>query len=152
MRVTRFGSTFSSGPEDRARRVYKCVPDLKSKLTEWAPFHMLMLLDWLRLFKAAGKKLDAGDEHAAGSFANLAVLAQTPEGRLHEWVDANYTRVTDKANGTKLEDLYTAYTAMAPPVHTKVLGRNHFAKMLESIYPGIGPHRSADTRGLYLLR
>ena len=60
VRVTRFGSTFSSGPEDRARRVYKCVPDLKSKLTEWAPFHMLMLLDWLRLFKAAGKKLDAG--------------------------------------------------------------------------------------------
>ena len=87
-----------------------------------------------------------------GSFANLALLAQTPEGRLHEWVDANYTRVADKANGTKLEDLYAAYTAMAPPVHTKVLGRNHFAKMLESIYPGIGPHRSADTRGLYLLR
>jgi hypothetical protein len=152
VRVTRFGSTFTSGPEDRARRVYKCVPDLKSKLTEWAPFHMLMLLGYLRLFNAAGRKLDAGDEHAAGSFANLAVLAQTPEGRLRLWVEANYTRVADKANGTRLEDLYTAYIAMAPPVHAKVLGRNHFAKMLESIYPGIGPHRSAEARGIYLLR
>ena len=105
------------------------------------------------MFKAAGKKLDAGDEHAAGSFANLAVLAQTPEGRLHEWVDANYTRVADKANGTKLEDLYTAYTAMAPPVHTKVLGKILFAKMLELIYPGIGGHRGKDgSKGIFLLR
>ena len=153
VRVTRFGSTFSSGPGDRARRVYKCVPDLKSKLTEWAPFHMLMLLGWLRLFNAAGRKLDAGDEHAAGSFANLAVLAQTPEGKLRCWVEANYTRVADKANGTKLEDLYTAYTAMAPPVHTKVLGKILFAKMLELIYPGIGGHRGKDgSKGIFLLR
>jgi hypothetical protein len=73
---------------------------------------------------------------------------------MRAWVDADYTLVPlkEKDSGTKLEVLYTAYTAMAPPVHTKVLGRNHFAKMLESIYPGIGPHRSADTRGLYLLR
>ena len=71
-----------------------------------------------------------------GSFANLALLAQTPEGRLHEWVDANYTRVADKANGTKLEDLYTAYTAMAPPVHTKVLGKILFSLRCSSLGRG----------------
>ena len=154
VRVTRFGSKFSTSTEDNRRRIYKCIPNMDTRLVEWAPFHMVRMLEWLAWFNAAGNKLAAGDEHTEGSFANRAVIAQTPEGKLRAWVDADYTLVPlkEKDSGTKLEVLYTAYTAMAPPVHTKVLGRNHFAKMLESIYPGIGPHRSADTRGLYLLR
>ena len=33
----------------------------------------------------------------------------------------------------KLKVLYAAYTTAEPPVHTRVLGKNLFAKMLESI-------------------
>ncbi len=96
-------------------------------------------------------------QHTAGSLvahAHQEAASQTPEGKLRAWVESNYTRVDrkEKDTGTKLEELYAAYTAMAPPVHPRPLGRNHFAKMLESIYPGIGPHRRADTRGIYLLR
>ena len=59
----------------------------------------------------------------------------------------------EKNTGTKLDTLYAAYTSMVPPVHTKMLGRNHFAKMIESIYQGVGPHRGENgTRGIYLLR
>jgi hypothetical protein len=153
VRVTRFGSKFSTTTEDRAHRIYRCIPDMESKLAEWAPFHMLQMLEWLRWFRAGGLKLEAGDEHTAGSFANRAVAAQTPEGKMRAWVEANYTRVADKANGTKLEDLYTAYTAMVPGVHARPLGRNHFARMIESVYQGVGPHRGENgTRGIYLLR
>jgi hypothetical protein len=83
-----------------------------------------------------------------------AAARRSPTMGLRLWVEENYAHVTlcEKNTGAKLNTLYTAYTSMVPPVHTRVLGRNHFAKMLESIYPGIGPHRSAGTRGIYLLR
>ncbi len=60
----------------------------------------------------------------------------------------------EKDSGTKLEALYTAYTTAAPPVHSKVLGRNTFAGMLSAIYPNIGPHKNGarTVSGLYLLR
>ena len=70
-------------------------------------------------------------------------------------MESNYTHVPlrEKYTGTKLEALHTAYASAAPPVHTRVLGRNLFAKMLESVYQGIGPHRGiGGSRGLYLLR
>jgi hypothetical protein len=155
VRVTRFGSKFSTSIVDNRRRIYMCIPNMDAKLVEWAPFHMLRMLEWLRWFNAAGNKLPPGDEHTEGSFANRAVLAQTPEGKLRAWVDANYALVPlkEKDSGTKLEALYAAYTAASPPVHPKVLGRNLFAKMLEHIYPGIGAHRGNDgSRGIYLLR
>jgi hypothetical protein len=158
VRVTRFGSKFSNSGSpngDRARRIYRCIPDLNAKLAEWAPFHMLMMLEWLRAFKANGLRLEAGDEHTAGSYANRAVAAQTPEGKLREWICANYTQVPlkEKDTGTKLEALYSAYTAMAPPVHARVLGKILFAKLLEAVYPGIGPHRGAGgAKGIFLLK
>jgi hypothetical protein len=159
VRVTRFGSRFSntgSTSGDRARRIYRCIPDLNAKLAEWAPFHMLMMLEWLRAFKANGLKLEAGDEHTAGSYANRAVAAQTPEGKLREWVEEHYTHVPlkEKDTGTKLEAIYAAYVATAPPVHTKALGRNTFAKLLSSIYPNVGPHKNSNhtVSGLFLLR
>ena len=82
-------------------------------------------------------------------------MGPTDATALRAWVEENYTHVTlrEKNAGTKLETLYTAYTSMVPPVHTKMLGRNHFAKMIESIYQGVGPHRGENgTRGIYLLR
>ena len=83
-------------------------------------------------------------------------MAQTPEGRLRAWVEANYTHVPlrEKDAGTKLEALFGAYTSANPPIHQRVLGRNKFAAMLSAAYPGIGPHRNAagSVNGLYLLR
>jgi hypothetical protein len=40
------------------------------------------------------------------------------------------------------------------PVHTRVLGRNTFAKLLGSIYPNVGPHKNSNhtVSGLFLLR
>ena len=80
----------------------------------------------------------------------------TPEGKLRAWVEANYTRIPlrEKDTGTKLEALYAAYWSSVPPVHSKLLGRNKFAAMLGSVYPGVGPHRNlANTvSGLWLLR
>jgi hypothetical protein len=60
----------------------------------------------------------------------------------------------EKDTGTKLEALYTAYVAAAPPVHAKALGRNTFAKLLSSIYPNVGPYKNSNhtVSGLYLLR
>ncbi len=60
----------------------------------------------------------------------------------------------EKDSGTKLEALFASYFSASPPVHQKILGRNTFAKMLVSIYPGVGPHRNlANTAsGIYLLR
>lgn len=136
--------------------MYRCIPDLNAKLAEWAPFHMLMMLEWLRAFKESGCRLEAGDEHTAGSYANRAVASQTPEGKLREWVDENYTQVPlkEKDTGTKLEVLYAAYVAAAPPVHAKALGRNTFAKLLGSIYPNVGPYKNSNhtVSGLVLLR
>ena len=85
-----------------------------------------------------------------------AVAAQTPEGKLRAWVEEHYTHVPlrEKDSGTKLEVLFASYFSAAPPVHQKVLGRNNFAKMLISIYPGVGPHKNCacTVSGLFLLR
>jgi hypothetical protein len=59
----------------------------------------------------------------------------------------------EKNTGTKLEALYAAYAAASPPVHAKVLGRNTFAKMLNEVYPNIGPHRNTSNKWCgYFLR
>jgi hypothetical protein len=84
------------------------------------------------------------------------VVAQTPEGRLRSWVEANCTHIPlrEKSSGTKLEALFGAYTSANPPVHQKPLGKIKFAQMLSAVYPGIGPHRNSDNTvsGLFLLR
>ena len=160
VRVSLFGSRFvktsDTLPEDRARRIYRRIPDLTAKLDEWAPFHMLLMLEWLRMFKEGEMELPPGDEHMQGSYANRAVAQQTPEGKLREWVEDNYTHVPlrDKDTGTKLEVLYTAYTTYVPQVHQKVLGKTTFGKMLNEVYQGIGPHKNTQSTvsGLYLLR
>jgi hypothetical protein len=81
---------------------------------------------------------------------------QSQEASLRSWVEANYTHIPlrEKDSGTKLHALYAAYFSATPPVHFKILGRNTFARMLGSIYPGVGPHRNlANTAtGIYLLR
>jgi phage/plasmid-associated DNA primase len=153
--VLGFGSRFSKTTEDRARRIYKCIPDLNAKLAEWAPYHFLIMVEWLREFMAAGLELPAGDQHTVGSFANQALAHQTAEGKLKAWVEENYTHVPlrEKDAGTKLDALHSAYTTGVPPVHPRVLGKILFAKMLGEIYDGIGPHRGTDgARGIYLLR
>jgi hypothetical protein len=85
-----------------------------------------------------------------------ALRPWSAEGKLRAWVERNYTHVPlrEKDSGTRLEALYTAYATTVPPVHTKTLGRNKFAAMLNSVYPNVGPHRSCagTVNGLYLLR
>jgi hypothetical protein len=84
-----------------------------------------------------------------------AVVAQTPEGRLRAWVEEHYTHVPlrEKDSGTKLEALYAAYTAAQPPVHTKLLGKILFGKMLNAVFPNVGPHKNTgSTCFIYLLR
>ena len=155
VRVSLFGSQFSKTTEDRARRIYKCIPDLNARLEEWAPFHMLLMLEWLRAFVAGEMEMPPGDERTEGSYANRAVALQTPEGKLREWVEERYVHVPlkEKDTGTKLEALYTAYTAATPPVHAKLLGKTTLGKMLNAVFPAIGPHRnSASTAWIYLLR
>ena len=60
----------------------------------------------------------------------------------------------EKDTGTKLEALYTAYASSVPAVHAKVLGKILFAKLLNAVYPNIGPHKNTNhtANGLYLLR
>jgi hypothetical protein len=115
-----------------------------------------MMLEWLRAFKACEMELPPGDERTDGSYANRAVELQTPEGKLRVWVEEHYTHVPlrEKDSGTKLEALYAAYAACVPPVHIKVLGRNTFAKMLNAVFPNIGPHKNCacTVSGLYLIR
>ncbi len=156
VRVSLFGSQFSKTTEDHARRIYRCIPDLNAKLEEWAPFHMLLMLEWLRAFVACEMELPAGDEHTEGSYAHRAVALQTPEGKLREWVEERYVHVPlkEKDTGTKLEALYAVYTTAIPPVHAKMLGRNTFAHMLTTVYPSIGPHQTslADRARVYLIR
>ncbi len=81
---------------------------------------------------------------------------QSQEASLRSWVEDNYAHIPlrEKDSGTKLHALYAAYFSATPPVHFKILGRNTFARMLGSIYPGVGPHRNlANTAtGIYLLR
>ena len=159
VRVSLFGSRFvktsDTVPEDRARRIYRRIPDLTAKLGEWAPFHMLLMLEWLRAFKEGEMELPPGDEHMHGSYANRAVAQQTPEGKLRVWVEENYTHVPlrEKDTGSKLDALYTAYTTCVPPIHAKLLGKILFGKMLNAIYPNIGPHRdTCSSMWIYLLR
>jgi hypothetical protein len=56
---------------------------------------------------------------------------------------SNYTHIPLRAKdtGTKLERLFASYTSAAPPVHQRQLGKILFCKMLQGIYPGIGPHK-----------
>ena len=156
VRVSLFGSRFSKTTEDHTRRIYRCIPDLNAKLDEWAPFHMLLMLEWLRAFKEGEMELPPGDEHTEGSYANRAVALQTPEGKLRDWVEDHYVHVPlrERDAGTKLEALHMAYTLAAPPVHAKVLGKNTFAKMLNSVFQNIGPHKNTGctVSGIYLLR
>ncbi len=51
-----------------------------------------------------------------------------------------YTRPVART-GTKLEALYSAYTTTVPPVHTKIMGKILFAKMLNAVFP---QHRPAQ--------
>jgi hypothetical protein len=98
--------------------------------------------------------LPLGAQQVHGSLIHQAV-AQTPEAKLRTWVEEHYEHVPlrEKDSGLRLEALYTAYTNAQPPVHAKLLGRNTFGKMLNSVYPNIGPHKnSSSTVFLYLLR
>ena len=127
----------------------------EARACTWAPPSLLML-EWLRAFKACEMELPPGDEHTVGSYANRAVALQTPEGKLREWVEDHYVHVPlrERDTGTKLEALYAAYVSTAPPVHATILGKIKFAQLLGVVYTGVGPHRnSAGTAsGLYLLR
>lgn len=81
---------------------------------------------------------------------------ETHEAKLRAWVERNYAHLPlcDKDSGTKLEAIFGAYKSSTPPVHTPLLGKINFAKMLVSIYAGVGPHKNkaSTERGIYLLR
>lgn len=78
------------------------------------------------------------------------------EEKLRAWVESKYTHIElrDKDMGTKLEALHSAYVRARPPVHTRQLGKINFARMLSTVWPGIGPHKNGacTVSGLYLLR
>jgi hypothetical protein len=88
--------------------------------------------------------------------ARVAGGSASAEQQLRMWVESNYTHIPLRAKdtGTKLERLFASYTSAAPPVHQRQLGKILFCKMLQVIYPGIGPHKNAASTvsGLYLLR
>jgi hypothetical protein len=92
--------------------------------------------------------------HTASDLHSVGVA--TPGEKLRAWVDANYTRILlrQKDTGTKLDVLHKAYAATSPPVHSKMLGKILFGKMLNAVYPNIGPHRNTTntTSCLYLVR
>ena len=125
-------------------------------MREWAPYHFLLMLEALRDFRRRNCVLPLGAQQIEGSLMHQEVVAQTPEGKLRAWVEEHYSHVPlrEKDTGTKLEALYASYFSATPPVHQKILGRNKFAAMLVSVYPGVGPHRNlANTvSGIYLLR
>jgi hypothetical protein len=81
---------------------------------------------------------------------------RSPEAKLRAWVESTYTHVPlrEKDTGTKLEALYSAYATTVPPVHTKLMGKILFAKMLNAVFPNIGPHKNSNhtVSGIYLLR
>jgi hypothetical protein len=155
--VARFGATFPAGltEPDRARRRFPRIENLRATMRDWAPFHFLLMLEALRDFRRRNCVLPPGAQQIEGSLMHQAVVAQTPEGKLRAWVEEHYSHVPlrEKDSGTKLEALYSEYTTAVPPVHAKLLGRNTFAKMLNSVYANIGPHRNTSNTGcVYLLR
>jgi hypothetical protein len=156
--VARFGSTFPAdlAEPDVQRRRFPRIENLRETMEQWAPYHFLLMLEALRDFRRRNCVLPVGAQQIEGSLMHQEVVAQTPEGRLRAWVEANYTHVPlrEKDTGTKLEALFGAYTTASPPVHQKPLGRNKFAAMLSAVYVGIGPHKnsSSTVNGLYLLR
>jgi hypothetical protein len=155
--VARFGSTFPPGltEKDVARRRYPRIENLRDRMKEWAPFHFLLMIEALRDFRRCNCVLPPGAQQIEGSLMHQAAAAQAPEGKLRTWVEDNYAHVPlrEKDTGTKLEVLYAAYTLAAPPVHAKVLGKILFGKMLNAVFPHVGPHKNtASSASLYLLR
>ena len=156
--VARFGATFPAGltEPDAQRRRFPRIENLRDTMREWAPYHFLLMLEALRDFRRRNCVLPLGAQQIEGSLMHQEVVAQTPEGKLRAWVEEHYSHVPlrEKDTGTKLEALYASYFSATPPVHQKILGRNKFAAMLVSVYPGVGPHRNlANTvSGIYLLR
>jgi hypothetical protein len=114
------------------------------------------MLEALRDFRRRNCVLPPGAQQIEGSLMHQAVVAQTPEGKLRAWVEEHYEHVPlrEKDSGTKLDALYTAYTTAAPPVHAKLLGKILFGKMLNAVFPNIGPHKNSacTVSGIYLLR
>jgi hypothetical protein len=129
-------------------------------------FFELTALEARTLFSLLAPQAEQGEqseENEQPEQAEQAEQAEQPrprawsaESRLRAWVEARYTHVPlrEKDSGTKLEALYTAYASAVPPVHTRPLGKILFAKMLNVVYPNIGPHRNGPNTvsGLYLLR
>ena len=156
--VARFGATFPAGitEPDYARRRFPRIENLRDTMRQWAPYHFLLMLEALRDFRRRNCVLPIGAQQIEGSLMHQAVVAQTPEGKLRAWVEEHYSHVPlrEKDTGTKLEALYATYASCAPPVHTKVLGRNTFAQMLNAVYTNIGPHQTSlsDRSRVYLLR
>jgi hypothetical protein len=156
--VARFGSTFPADlvEPDVHRRRFPRIENLRETMEQWAPYHFLLMLEALRDFRRRNCVLPVGAQQIEGSLMHQELVAQTPEGRLRSWVEANYTHVPlrEKDTGTKLDVLYSAYTSASPPVHQKSLGKIKFAAMLSAGYVGIGPHRNGagTVSGLYLLR
>ncbi len=92
----------------------------------------------------------------AGPAGPPVCCTASPRAQLRTWVDAHYTRIPLRAKntGTKLMDLYAAYAAAQPPVHAKMLGKTTFGKMLNAVFPNIGPHTNGihTVSGIYLLK
>jgi hypothetical protein len=155
--VARFGATFPAGltDPDLVRRRFPRIENLRGAMKQWAPFHFLLMLEALRDFRRRNCVLPPGAQQIEGSLMHQAAVAQTPEGKLRAWVEESYTHLPlrEKDSGTKLEVLYAAYTAASPPLHSKVLGKILFGKMLNAVYPHIGPHRNTNSSAwIYLLR
>jgi hypothetical protein len=155
--VARFGSTFPAGltEKDIPRRRFPRIENLRDQMAAWAPFHFLLMLEALRDFRRRNCVLPPGAQQIEGSLMHQALVAQTPEGKLRAWVEEHYSHVPlrEKDSGTKLEALYTAYATTVPSVHAKVLGKILFGKMLNAIFPNIGPHKNTtSTAFVYLLR
>jgi hypothetical protein len=158
LQVATFGSRFPAGlvDADVNRRHFPRIENLKERMRAWAPYHFLLMLEALRDFRRQNCVLPPGAQHIEGSFAHQSLVAQTPDGKLRTWVEENYTHVPlrEKDTGTKLDVLYTAYSISVPPVHSKLLGKIIFAKMLNVLYANIGPYKNAASTvgGIYLLR
>ena len=155
--VARFGATFPAGltEPDVHRRRFPRIENMRGTMREWAPFHFLLMLEALRDFRRRNCVLPPGAQQIEGSLMHQALVAQTPEGKLRAWVEEHYSHVPlrEKDSGSKLEALYVSYSSCVPPVHTKLLGKIKFARMLNDVYPHIGPHRTTTGAAeVYLLR
>jgi hypothetical protein len=156
--VARLGSTFPAGltEKDVARRQFPRIENLRDRMKEWAPFHFLLMLEALRDFRRRNCVLPPGAQRIEGSLMHQAAVAQTPEGKLRAWVEESFAHVPlrEKDTGTKLDVLYASYVAASPPVHSKVIGKILFGKMLNAVFPNVGPHKNAQSTvsGIYLLR